>query len=71
MGRLWPSTFVLLLLQEGLSDSKPREFRNLLALDESMSELVNVLQPPGRFESTYRCLVWYGTLVVSEFCDVS
>lgn len=36
-------------LQEGLVDSKPREFRHLLALDASMSELVNVLQPPGSF----------------------
>lgn len=35
-------------LQEGLVDSKPREFRHLLALDASMSELVNVLQPPGK-----------------------
>lgn len=38
------SSMILDLFQEGLSDSKPREFRNLLALDESMSELVNVLQ---------------------------
>ena len=38
------SSLILDLFQEGLVDSKPREFRHLLALDASMSELVNVLQ---------------------------
>ncbi|CAK9079433.1 Phenolphthiocerol/phthiocerol polyketide synthase subunit A ((Phenol)carboxyphthiodiolenone synthase subunit A) (Beta-ketoacyl-acyl-carrier-protein synthase I) (Phthiocerol synthesis polyketide synthase type I PpsA) [Durusdinium trenchii] len=38
------SSLILDLFQEGLISSKSREFRHLMALDESMSELVNVLQ---------------------------